>query len=302
MAWSGGLAAGDPPQPAQTDDVAAYEQRLNDNPRWALSEGSRHFDEKSDVHRTLMEICRRFNDLGVSYAVAGGMALFCHGYRRFTEDVDILIARDALKTVHEKLVGLGYRPLFAGSKNLRDAQRGVRIEFLISGDYPGDGREKPVSFPLPKDVAVEKDGIWYLQLAPLVELKLASGMTGADRLKDLADVQELIKVLSLPEMFCDQLNPYVRAKYRELWQAAHGAPRRYMRLWQVVGPAPKAQTIDEMIILLGDAAGTLKEMRDDGVVLDPPGLVADGMARLVTTDVEVARKYDMHEESEFLDS
>lgn len=40
-------------------------------------------------------------------------------------------------------------------------------------------------------------------------------------------------------------------------------------------------------------------MHADGVVLDSGGGTADDYAHLVTTDPEVARKYDMHEESEF---
>jgi hypothetical protein len=38
-------------------------------------------------------------------------------------------------------------------------------------------------------------------------------------LKDLADVIELVKVLRLPAEFADRLNPYVREKYVELWNA-----------------------------------------------------------------------------------
>lgn len=264
-----------------------------------MSEGSRHFDEKSDVYAALTEICRRLNELEVAYAVAGGMALFKHGFRRFTEDVDILISRDDLKIVHEKLTGLGYRPLFTGSKNLRDAERGVRIEFLLTGDYPGDGKEKPVSFPVPGDVAVEEAGISYLRLPALVELKLASGMTGADRIKDLADVQELIKVLSLPEDFGEQLAPYVRGKYRELWQSVHGTGRRYVRLWPKKSLSVDVRSIDDMIAHFKDDSETLTRMRDDGVTLDRAGGTADDCLRLVTTDPDMAKKYDMHDETEF---
>jgi len=41
-------------------------------------------------------------------------------------------------------------------------------------------------------------------------------------------------------------------------------------------------------------------MRSDGVTLDPDGGTSDDYAHLVTTDPDVARKYDMHDESEFL--
>ncbi len=68
------------------------------------------------------------------------------------------------------------------------------------------------------------DGINTVDLVHLVELKLASGMTGLARLKDLADVQELIKALTLSADFADQLNPYVRDKYLELWQGIRDSP------------------------------------------------------------------------------
>src|SRR5260370_39602155 len=75
------------------------------------------------------------------------MALFYHGFRRFTEDVDILVTREGLQAIHDRLEGLGYLPPFTGSKNLRDTDTGVRIEFLVAGDHPGDGPPKPVAFP-----------------------------------------------------------------------------------------------------------------------------------------------------------
>jgi hypothetical protein len=50
-------------------------------------------------------------------------------------------------------------------------------------------------------VSIEHDGITYLALAPLIELKLASGISSVDRAKDLVDVQELIKALRLPANF-----------------------------------------------------------------------------------------------------
>jgi hypothetical protein len=67
--------------------------------------------------------------------------------------------------------------------------------------------------------SVDIDGIRYLNLPSLLELKLASGLSAAHRLKDLADAQELIRVLKLPRDLGDRLNPYVQAKYFELWDA-----------------------------------------------------------------------------------
>jgi len=194
-----------------------YEQLLGSDAGLALIEGSMHFEEKSKVHEALREIVRHLDELRVPYAVAGGMALFLHEFRRFTEDVDILVTADGLKKIHANLDGLGYVPPFAGSKHLRDAVRGVRIEFLVTGQFPGDGKPKPVEFPDPAAAAVSIAGIQVLGLPNLVELKLASGMTNPGRLKDLADVQQLIKVLKISADFADKLNPYVRDKFGELW-------------------------------------------------------------------------------------
>lgn len=194
-----------------------YEDRLDKELDWALKEGSMHFEARSAVYQTLKRITSRLEALGIPYAVVGGMALFAHGLRRFTEDVDVLVTRESLDAIHAQLEGRGYVPPFAGSKNLRDTEFGVRIEFLVTGEYPGDGKPKPVSFPNPEEASIEIEGIRYLKLPGLVELKLASGMTNPGRLKDLADVQELIRVLQLPPEFAEELDSSVREKYRELW-------------------------------------------------------------------------------------
>lgn len=200
--------------------TTAYEIHLNDDLQWALREGSMFFEGRSGLQLTLERIARRLQELDIPYAVVGGMAMFFHGFRRFTEDIDILVTPEGLDLLHRKLEGQGYLPLFPGSKNLRDTDSGVRVEFLVTGDYPGDGKPKPVAFPDPRQASIERDGIRWLNLPALVELKLASGMTNPGRLKDLADVQELIRLLRLPADFVEQLQPFVREKYGELWRGA----------------------------------------------------------------------------------
>ncbi|MBI5713203.1 MAG: hypothetical protein HZC38_07240, partial [Chloroflexi bacterium] len=91
------------------------------------------------------------------------------------------------------------------------------------GEYPGDGKPKPVVFSDPKDIRVERDGLWVITLEKLIELKLASGLSAAHRLKDLSDVQELITLLHLPLDFAAKLDPSVRPEYQRLWQAAQSA-------------------------------------------------------------------------------
>ncbi len=86
----------------------------------------------------------------------------------------------------------------------------------------GDGKPKPVAFPKPTEVGTEIKGLKCLRLETLLELKLASGMTNPGRLKDLADVQETVRALKLPQDFSEKLNPYAREKYQELWRSVQG--------------------------------------------------------------------------------
>jgi hypothetical protein len=280
---------------APGDVAVSYEKQLNANPRWALSEGSAFFEGKSKVQDTLRKITQRLNSLGIPYSIVGGLALFHHGHRRFTEDVDLLVTKEGLKRIHAELEGLGYVPPFAGSKHLRDTESGVKVEFLTTGDFPGDGKPKPVAFPEPLAASFEADGVRYLNLEKLVELKLASGMTNAGRLKDLSDVVELIKILNLPQHYAEKLHPYVREKYDELWQSAR---QRFVMPWRNKFLTVDAKSLDEMISSLHAAAEELEAMKRDGIVLDQEGGTADDYAMLVTSDPKIAQKYGMQEESE----
>ncbi len=125
----------------------------------AIEEAAKFFMKTDPVHQSLREITRRLGELGIEYAVADGMALVAHGYDRTTVDVDILVTPQGLDAIHQSLNDLGYVPPFAGSKNLRDTQTGVRIEFIVTGQYPGDGKPKPVAFPDPASVGADIDGI-----------------------------------------------------------------------------------------------------------------------------------------------
>ena len=49
-------------------------------------------------------------------------------------------------------------------------------------------------------------------------------MTNSDRLKDLADVQELIRAAKLPLELGSELNEMVREKYAEIWHATKREP------------------------------------------------------------------------------
>ena len=176
----------------------------------------RFFMGLDEVHQAMRKLCATLEADGIPYAIAGAMALNTHGYVRTTTDIDVLITSAGLAAFKAKHLGLGWVERFPGSKNLRDTELNVKIDILLSGDYPGDGKPKAVCFPDPS-VAIRGEGVMVLSVKDLVELKLASGMTSLDRLKDLADVQELIRHAKLPSELANSLDPMVRGKYLEIW-------------------------------------------------------------------------------------
>jgi hypothetical protein len=69
-------------------------------------------------------------------------------------------------------------------------------------------------------VALRGERFALLPMPRYIELKLASGMVAPHRAKDLVDVQELIRSAGLPATVANDLHPWVRAKFLELWELA----------------------------------------------------------------------------------
>jgi hypothetical protein len=192
-----------------------------------LDQVGAYFMNESPVQKAAHDIARHLDELGIAHAIAGALALGVHGVVRATEDVDILLSRENLERFKSAWLGRGYANLRPGGKAIRDTQHNVKIDFLLVGDFPGDGKPKPVAFPAPAEASELSGSLRVITLPRLVELKLASGMTAPHRLQDLADVQRLIEVRNLPPSFREELDPYVREKFDELWRSAQHEPDDY---------------------------------------------------------------------------
>ena len=182
----------------------------------------RFFMGEAEAQNAVYKLPGILESEGIPYAVIGGLALNEYGHRRATVDVDLILRGEDLRRFKEKYLGRGYAERVAGTGKLVDTEFDVRVDVRGSGRFPGDGKPKPIAFPDPATTAVRGSHFAVLPLPRFVELKLASGMSAPHRLHDLADVLDLVRSARLPRDLADQLHPWVRDKFRELWTAAQG--------------------------------------------------------------------------------
>jgi hypothetical protein len=144
----------------------------------------------------------------------GGLAVQEHGYYRVTLDVDIVVP-DILEAVEFLTADLGgpFVRVPDCEDRVRDQRNNVFIDVLPAGRVFRAGCKVP--FPHPGEVSHRPV---VVSLTELISLKLDSWANSpARRLKDKADVIELIKSRQLPRDLGVQ--PVIRELYEETWDA-----------------------------------------------------------------------------------
>ena len=161
--------------------------------------------------RSAVEILARH---GVPHLVVGGLAVQEQGYFRVTLDCDLVVP-DVLEAVEWLTADLSgpFGRLPGCEDTVKDQRNGVLVNLLPAGRVLKRGCKVP--FPAPPEVW---DQPRFVSLEKLISLKLDRWSNSPNRrLKDKADVVELIKALHLPrELAVDEA---VRALYRETWDA-----------------------------------------------------------------------------------
>jgi hypothetical protein len=195
---------------------AEAEARFTEGVRYC----ERFFMGQAEAQQALYNLTAILEAEGLPYAIIGAFALNEYGHRRVTVDVDVLMREEDLQEFKRRHLGKGYTERVVGTGKLLDTQLGVNVDVLSAGRYPGDDKPKPVAFPDPATTALRGERFALLPMPRFIEIKLASGMVAPHRAKDLVDVQELIKSAGLPIEAADQLHPWVRDKFRELWHLA----------------------------------------------------------------------------------
>lgn len=146
----------------------------------------------------------------IAHAVMGGMAVYAHGYRRFTDDVDVLVTPEGLEAFQARFVPQDYELAAGKKRRFVDRTNGVTVDLVIAGHFPGFRSAGPITFPDPMTVRQQIDSIYFIDLTTLIQLKLA-----AFRPQDYADVVALIRANHLDESFLTRLHPTLHLDFLE---------------------------------------------------------------------------------------
>lgn len=155
-------------------------------------------------------IVRALERAGVRYLVAGGVAVNAHGYLRFTQDMDLVIALDSANVISafDALATLGYKPRvpitaeqFADAELRRTwiREKGMQVLNLASDLH----RETTIDIFVtePFDFDEEYRSAFAGELAPGLKMQFVSIRTLiamkqiANRPRDLDDIQHLRWIL-----------------------------------------------------------------------------------------------------------
>lgn len=180
----------------------------------------RFFVGTADAQRCAEKLVAILEAEGLPYAIIGALALNEYGHRRVTVGVDLIMREADLQTFKRKYLGHGYAERVVGTGKLVDTEFNVPIDVLSSGRFPGDDKPKPIAFPDPAVAAIRGAPFAMLPITRWIELKLASGMVAPHRGKDLVDVQELIRSARLPRSLADDVHPWARDRFVQLWELA----------------------------------------------------------------------------------
>jgi hypothetical protein len=172
---------------AEVMAVADQVNRMARSIRAVITNEDNEFKEALDRIRYISE------NYNIPAVVGGALAVIKHGYRRTTEDIDILLNERDIDEFIElaKEEGFYEDPDHAKGNwpHLVWGPRGslnvVGIDIIPSGALAN--KKAPTKIPTPEEFGVS-EGLSFICLHGLMEMKLSS-----NRGKDLVDVIELIK-------------------------------------------------------------------------------------------------------------
>jgi hypothetical protein len=160
----------------------------------------------SRIEATLRKAVRVLARFRIPHFVCGGFAVQEHGYPRFTQDVDIIVPD--VGPAYDTLCTNGF--LENPGATVTDPETRLKIDLRPGGQKLDSG---PLQLPLPTMVSEEPQ---ILTLEALIGTKLSAYVgRGIERVKDYADVVELMKANQLPRGY--GVAAGVRDFYQRIW-------------------------------------------------------------------------------------
>ncbi len=160
------------------------------------------------LSRTMHKAVRVLAEANIPSLVVGGYAVQENGYARFTSDVDIVVP--SVAAARQVLALQGFRENPGSSMTVTDRTSKVEVDLLPGGASVGPG---PLTLPMPVVLSTEPN---IADLRTLLEIKLSTYLgSPVSRLRDLADVTELMKTNSPPRDF--DIHPAVHPEYLRVW-------------------------------------------------------------------------------------
>lgn len=169
-----------------------------------------------DFKRSLINIAKVLRDKKISFTFIGASARNQYGVLRTTEDVDILVSRSDKEKMLDLPIGYIKELSDGRGKRFKLHDPETPVDVIYSGEISGDG-VRGLPFPEPGYVTDMHDGLPFMNLKILIEMKLSSGITGKGRHKDISDVAELIVANNLPLDYADEFRDDLKRRYIELW-------------------------------------------------------------------------------------
>lgn len=156
----------------------------------------------------ILEVARSLRP-HVDAPVLGGIAVYLHGYARATTDLDFY-TEDRQRTARQLEAG-GARWSPSRREHILD---GVRIHTVTPED---------AGYEVQRTSIIE--GVRVVSLKDLISIKLICGLKNVARARDIADVQELIRIIPLDKRFAGKLPTDLRAPFKKLVDDVRAAER-----------------------------------------------------------------------------
>jgi predicted nucleotidyltransferase len=143
---------------------------------------------ESRLGRQLEEVAAVLTELGVRYALIGGLALAAHKVVRATQDVDLLVDSGHADEIDKALLKLGYHCVYRSSE-AGNYQRGdERLDFLYAS--------RPSARNLLSQASERTTGLGPLHVVSaegLIAFKLQALSNNPRRAQDLEDIRALLR-------------------------------------------------------------------------------------------------------------